>query len=69
MYPNQKEKGKIVIMSRWHDTVNRKRQRLQTKNIRTNKLLQKVAEYKIKLQKPVAFLYTNNEISEREHFK
>ena len=28
--------------------------------------MNKVAEYKINIQKSVAFLYTNNELSERE---
>ena len=31
--------------------------------------LSKVAGYKINIQKSVAFLYTNNEVSERESFK
>ena len=41
----------------------------------TQKLLElinefiKVTGYKINIQKPVEFLYTNNEISERERFK
>ena len=31
--------------------------------------LRNVAGYKINIQKSIAFLYTNNEISERESFK
>ena len=34
-------------------------------NVRTNKLI-KVGRHKVNTQKPVAFLYTNNEKSERE---
>ena len=40
------------------------------KSTRTDKQIQQVAEYKItentKIQKSLSFLYTNNEISERE---
>ena len=36
------------------------------KNSRTDKQIQQSNEYKINIQKLVTFLYTNNEISERE---
>ena len=36
--------------------------------MRTNKF-SKVAKYKINIQKPVAFLYTDNKLSERQFFK
>ena len=60
-----KEKLKLVDC-RWHD--------LRAKNPKdtTRKLLElinefgKVAGHKIDIQKSVAFLYTNNELSERE---
>ena len=48
---------------------------LENPNDSTQKLLElinefrKVAGYKINIQKSVAFLYTNNEISERESLK
>ena len=34
--------------------------------LRNRRIFSKVAGYKINIQKSVAFLYTNNEISERE---
>ena len=37
-----------------------------TKNTRTDNEFSKVAGFKINIQKSVAFLYTNNELSERE---
>lgn len=37
-----------------------------TKNSYRNNKFSKAAEYKINIQKSVAFLYTNNELSERE---
>ena len=35
------------------------------KNIRTNKWIQQISGYKINIQKYLAFLYTDNELSER----
>ena len=40
-----------------------------TKTTSTDKLIHKVAGYKINIQKSFAILYTNNEISERESKK
>ena len=57
-------RNKTVTVCRWHDTEN-------TEDA-TRKLLElisesgKVAGYKINTQKSVAFLYTNNERSERD---
>ena len=42
--------------------------RLHTKTINTVNKFSKVAGYKINIWKSVAFLYTNNELSERESF-
>ena len=42
--------------------------RLHTKTIKTVNKFSKVAGYKINIWKSVAFLYTNNELSERESF-
>ena len=62
-------KNKTVTVCRWHDTIHRK---IENPKDATRKLLElinesgKVAGYKINIQKSVAFLYTNNEISEGE---
>ena len=66
MYPNWKGRSKIVIIA---DNMI-----LYTENLKdsTQKLLElinkfsRVAQYKINIQKSVAFLYTSNEISEKE---
>ena len=66
MYPNWKGRSKIVIIA---DNMI-----LYTENLKdsTQKLLElinkfsRVAQYKINIQKSVAFLYTSNEILERE---
>ena len=50
------KRSKTLTVCWWHDTVHRKPKRQY----------QKVAEYKINTQKSLAFLYTNNEKSERE---
>ena len=48
---------------------------IENPNVSTQKLLEltnelsKVAGYKINIQRSVGFLYTNNEISERESLK
>ena len=39
---------------------------MSPKNVRTNEKFSKVAGYKIHIQKSVAFLYTNNQLSEKE---
>ena len=44
----------------------RKPEGLHTKTIQTNQQFSKVAGYKINIQKSVAFLYTNNEILEKD---
>ena len=57
---------KILIVCRWHDPLHRKPE------VSTRKLLElineysQVAGYKINIQKSLAFLYTNNEKTERE---
>ena len=40
-----------------------------TKTIKTNNKFNKFAEYKINIQKHIAFLYTNNKLSERGNKK
>ena len=39
---------------------------LHQKTVRTSKQISKVAAYKINIQKSVAILYNNNELSEKE---
>ena len=62
--PGQK-RSKALIVCRWHNTVQNPKDSIR-------KLLElicefsKVAGYKINTQKSLAFLYTNNEKSERE---
>ena len=67
MYPNRKRRGKIVTYA--DDMIIYK----ENPKDSTQKLLKwinefsKVAGYKIKVQKSVAFLHTNKEILEKEH--
>ena len=67
-YSNWKERGKLSLFA--DDMI----LDIQNPKHSTQKLLElineflKVAGYKINIQKSVAFLYTNNEISERESF-
>ena len=70
--PDRKRRSETLTVCRWHDPLHRKDStRLKTKDS-TRKLLElinkysKVAGYKINTQKSLAFLYTNNEKTERE---
>ena len=67
-YPNWKWKGKTVTICRCHDTIYKKTLRIPHKNYLINEF-SKVAEYKVKIQKSTRFLYTNNEILEKEYKK
>ena len=64
--PNWKRRGKVVTVCRWHDTIY-----IENPKDYTQKLLKpinefsEVAEYKINIQKSVAFLHTNNGILEK----
>ena len=68
--PDQKRRSKALTVCRWHDTVHVSCTENPKNSIR--KLLElisefnKVAGYKINTQKSLAFLYDNNEKSERE---
>ena len=57
------------MICRWHDTVYRKPKDSTQKLLEPVNNLSKVAEYKMNIQKSVAFLHTNNEIAERESKK
>ena len=67
-YPNWGGRGTAVTVCRYHDCV-------ENPKVSTSNLLElmsefsKVARCKINIQKSVAFLYTNRNISERENFK
>ena len=60
--------SKTVTTWRQHDTIYRKHKSLNQKTIRINEF-SKVAGYKVKYMEICCFLYTNNEISERERKK
>ena len=66
---NQNWKGtsKTVTVRRWHDTIQRKSYRYHRKLLELINEFSKVVGYKINIQKLVAFLYTNNELSERKN--
>ena len=49
-----------------HDTIHRKSKQNDQKITRANSEFSKVAGYKINTQKSLAFIYSNNEKSERE---
>ena len=65
-HANQKGRSKTAFICRWHDTVHRESQRFYWETTRTDNEFSKIAGYKINIQKSVAFLYANNEITERE---
>ena len=63
-----KTRVKTVTVCRWHDTIYRKPQGHNPKITWTDQQIQKSSRiYKINIQKSVAFLYTNNEILEKEY--
>ena len=64
--PDQKRRSKAVTVCRWHDTVHRNPKDSIRKLLELISEFSKVTGYKINTQKSLAFLYTNNEISERE---
>ena len=64
--PNWKRRSKTVTVSRSHAAICRKSQRCYQKAIELINEFGKVAGYKINTQKSLAFLYTNNKISERK---
>ena len=64
--PNWKGRSKTVIICRWHDSIHREPQGSTKKLLELINKFSKVAEYKINIQKSVAFLYANNELKERE---
>ena len=66
-YLNWEGETKMVIIHGWHDSVHRKPYKLHQKTTPPKKCeFSKEVGYKVNIQKLIAFLYTNNEISERE---
>ena len=69
-YPTWKGRGKTVTMCRWHDTIYIENSRDSTQELlKLINEFNRVAGCKISIQKYVAFLYTNNEVSEKESKK
>ena len=62
--PNWKRRSKSFTVCRWHDPLHRNH--LHRKLLGLINEYNKVAGYKINTQKSLAFLYTNNEKTERE---
>ena len=67
-HPNWKGKSKTVTVCRWHDTIYSKFCRLHQKIPLLEGIneFSKVAGYKIYMSKFVAFLYTDNKLSEKD---
>ena len=64
--PDQKIRSKALTVCRWNDTVHRYPKDSIRKLLELISEFSKIAGYKISTQKSLAFLYTNNEKSERE---
>ena len=60
----KKKRGKTVIICRWYSISYRNLYCLQENLLQLINEFSKVSGYKIKIQKSVAFLYVNNELSE-----
>ena len=65
-HPNRSGGGQIFSLRRWHDALYGKPKRSHQKLLELIHEFSKVAGYKINAQKSVAFLYTNNEATERQ---
>ena len=64
--PNWKRRSKTLPVCRWHDPLHRNPKDSTRKLLELINEYSKVAGYKINTQKSLAFLYTNNEKTERE---
>ena len=64
-HPNWEGKIKVSFCG-WHDNIHREPQRFHQETTRTDNEFSKIAGCKINMQKSVAFLYANNEVTERE---
>ena len=63
----EKKRGNTVTLCRWYATIYRKPEELHTKTTQLINEISKVVGYEINIQKLVAFLYTDNEILEKEY--
>ena len=61
-----KEEKKTITIFKWHDIIHKKSYRCYQKTLELINVFSKVAAYTINTRKFVAFLYTDNESSERE---
>ena len=61
--------SKTVIVCRLHDSIHREAYRLHKGTTQPNIEFVKIEAYKVNIQKPKAFLYTNSEISKTEIMK
>lgn len=59
--------GRSKTVTIWDDVTVYGENPKDTETATTNKWIQSSFRYKINIQKPVAFLYTNNKLSEREN--
>ena len=64
--PNWKRRSKTLTICRWHDPLQENPKDSTRKLLELINEYSKVAGYKINTQKYLAFLYTNNEKTERE---
>jgi hypothetical protein len=61
-----KEEVKTIPICRWHDLIPKNKRNSIKKLLAIINSFNKVSGYKINLQKLVAFLYTNNEQTEKD---
>ena len=61
-----RKRSKALTVCRWHDTVRKNPKDSIRKLLELIGEFSKIAGYKVNTQKSLAFLYTNNETSERE---
>ena len=66
MYTGWKRRSKNLTVGRWHDTKHKNPEDSIRKLLELISEVSKVAGYRINTQKPLAFIYTDNEKSERE---
>ena len=64
-----KGRGKTVPIWRLHDTLYKNPKGSHQKLLELKNEFSKVAGYKVSIQKYAAFIYTNNEMSEKESLK
>jgi hypothetical protein len=63
---NKEGRRQVIPICRWHDPLPKRPKNFTKKFLEIINTFGKVARYKINIQKSVAFLYTNNEQTEKE---